>query len=862
MLMNNIGVSGTRADTVSVPVPASEQARAIDTKALSCGKAFPYLVLAAWLACNPAWAQTGLRITGITDNRLEFPGQTIPRYEKLEITFQVEGSVAQNLQFPYDPAPPPGIRPDTGINVDALFTTDNWVTVWTQPAFHYQEFLDEIRSGQEWFYPTENYSWRVRFSPHQVGRWQYKLRVQDASGTIESGVYAFSVTASSNHGFLRASRRDPRYFEFEDGKYFPALGYNMNYDHVSWRNPVLDNQQNFQIMGANGIQLARIWLSQWSIYGSEWNPWNSQDPAEHGDYMPATGITFENAYPGSDVSMRVAADQNRCMFIGLWKARPAVRRNTNYRIRIRYMTRNMGGPVDPGRAYGFLAKTGDWLWSDSESQRCYAPGTGSPVTPYQNANTGGWQTLEGSLNSGASDFLPNFFLVMENVSQGEAFVDHVAIEESLGGGMFGPNIASKPWMAHHLYFEQRNSFAFDKLLELARMNDVYLKAVILEKNDRIVNHIDYSGNYDPVARNEYFYGNWRQVTKVRWLQKAWWRYLQARWGYSTNIQAWELLNEGDPFNGLHYTLADEFGRFMHQFRPNDHLVSTSTWNSFPVSSFWGNASFPNIDFADVHQYVPRGADYSIRIDDSYYALGSASQYYDTAAATANLSLLIGAGQHSGAAKPTVRGETGFVLSGSEPGDPALLADTEGIWLHNFVWGMINQGGLIESYWYEKDHIYGRPSDRVDLRPVFRGFYQFMKDIPLNNGSYRDAAATASDARIRAWGQKDLSGGRAHLWIQNTGHTWKAAVDKLPITPVSATISMSGFSPGANYPVEWWDPYSGVPTGSGSLTADSRGNLSLGITGLVTDKAVRIGLYSQFSSAPAPPKNLKVQPATP
>jgi len=106
-----------------------------------------------------------------------------------------------------------------------------------------------------------------------------------------------------------------------------------------------------------------------------------------------------------------------------------------------------GGPIDPGKPYGLLAKTGDWLWSDSESQRCYAPGIGIPVTPYQSTNSAGWQILEGSLNSGASDFLPNFFLVMENISQGTAFVDYVAIEEILGAtGMVPTLFRNRGWL--------------------------------------------------------------------------------------------------------------------------------------------------------------------------------------------------------------------------------------------------------------------------------------------------------------------------------------------------------------------------------------------------------------------------------
>ena len=56
----------------------------------------------------------------------------------------------------------------------------------------------------------------------------------------------FAVTTSSNKGFIRASATDSRYFEYDDGTYFPALGYNMNYERVGWFNPVADNKTNFE----------------------------------------------------------------------------------------------------------------------------------------------------------------------------------------------------------------------------------------------------------------------------------------------------------------------------------------------------------------------------------------------------------------------------------------------------------------------------------------------------------------------------------------------------------------------------------------------------------------------------------------
>jgi hypothetical protein len=796
------------------------------------------------LPANPtASTSAGPVIRDIHLNAGEYPGGQIPAYSKLEITFQVDTEAA-NLQLPYDAAPPAGVQPGVGISVDALFTPDDWQTVYRQPAFYYQEFLDEVREEQEWFYPSGSFSWKVRFSPPSPGSWQFRLAAQDAEGATETQAHSFSVAQSDQKGFVRVSRRDARYFEFEDGAYFPALGYNMNFDHVSWNNPVLDNEANFQAMSQNGIQLARIWLSEWGIYGPSWNPWNSIDPELHGQYIPFSGLTFNQPFAGSDVAMRLEASRNPCMFLGFIKAPPAVLPDTRYRVRVRYRLAGVSGPRVAEAPYGLAAKTGDWLWGEGKS--CQDTGSGRVVTPYRYQDTADWQILEGSLVTGDSSFLPYFYLTLENVSQGSAFIDTVWIEEDRGDGQFGPNILPKPWMAHHLYMEQRNSYAFDKVLELAGRYGIYLRPVVMEKNDWIFNRLNQKGEpiaYNPGCEdqdpsndppqcpgNNWFYGPGRGMSKVRWLQQAWWRYLQARWGYSTAIQSWELINEGDPNNELHYLLADEFGKYMHQFGPNQHLVSTSFWHSFPRSEFWANPAYPEVDFADIHRYVDQ----------------SSPGYRDTALSSYSLSLEVGAKQPGGAGKPVIRGETGFTVSGSQPASDELLADRDGIWLHNFLWAGINAGGMIEAYWYETYHIYNRRPNGgylFDHRPQFGVFYNFIRDIPLNNGLYQDAQASPSSPRLRVLGQKDLVNGRAHLWIQNVDHTWKNVVDGAPVEAVSGTIRISGFTPGQTYLVYWWDPYALEParqvTRTEQITAQADQTLILSVDGLSTDLAVMI-----------------------
>jgi hypothetical protein len=343
---------------------------------------------------------------------------------------------------------------------------------------------------------------------------------------------------------------------------------------------------------------------------------------------------------------------------------------------------------------------------------------------------------------------------------------------------------------------------------------------------------DSNPNNDPsnCPGNNWFYGPGRGMSKVRWLQQAWWRYLQARWGYSTAIHSWELLNEGDPASKQHYILADEFGKYMHQFAPNHHMVSTSFWHSFPQDAFWANAAYPDVDFADIHQYVDQ----------------SSSAYQDTVLSTLDLSNQVGAKQPGGAGKPVVRGEIGFTVDGSEPASQELLADQNGIWLHNFIWSGINPGGLIESYWYESFHIYWlQPNGAImfDHRPQFGAFYNFIKHIPLNNGFYQDAQAIVSNTQLRVLGQKDLLHGTAHLWIQNVDHSWKNVVDGVLIQDVTGTIRISGFQAGQSYLLQWWDPYMLDPERqvmrTELITAQADQSITLRVEKLKSDLAVMI-----------------------
>jgi hypothetical protein len=851
---------------------------------------------APFLSGRAEGEQQGLQIASVT------APDSIPKYGKFEVTFSVLGSVATNLQMPYDPAPPPGIAANWGITVNAEFTRDGFRTIHTVPAFVYQEHEYQVKGNRDWFNPLDQYSWKVRFAPPQEGSWEYRLTATDASGSVVSPPRSVAVQPSADRGFVRVSTRDPRYFEFEDGSLFLGLGYNGGID---WFNPVRSTEARLATMGDNGVSLSRIWLSQSGLYGSAWNPWYGLR-GDYGGYIPRTGVTPAGSPAAMKLRLAYAeSNGNRntsyfeaCRFIGGFQSAAAVKRQTTYRFRVRYSAVDLTGPRNPGApSYGFVLKMqnpADGNWHRS----CYDAGsnnsTGQVISPY-GGNTANEAWLEGTWTSGNNDFLPPFYLAIENANaQNPAngrvpavYVSYVEIREvRADGSLTGPNIVPKPSMEHQNYFEQRFSFAFDRVLEAARDHGVYFKVVVLEKDEDILNQLQPSGEFG-AASSANFYGNYRSMTASRWLQRAWWRYLQARWGYSTNIHSWELVNEGDPMSDRHHTLADEFGGYMRQFAPNHHLVTTSFWHSLPAAAFWKNANYPNLDYVDLHAYVSTsqtGEFNAAAAKDTVVrarcgtnngcfktSMKNDAALYHTEHSLQAMDRALG--------KPLVRGESGLDAPSQQVEDANLARDSAGVWLHNLVWSSVNGGGMYDLYWWLQN-VRQQPgpdgSAANGLHEHFRAFRDFMADVPLNNGRYQDLAAVVSrPSDVRVLGQKDTAGGRAHAWIQNRRHTWCAVVggvgdcaETWDNSRLTGTVTVGGFAPGVSYPVQWTTfDAAGAPTvqAAANRAADGSGNLVLALDQLpasAVDAAVKVGTASAPSGLPSAPRNLRITPGMP
>jgi hypothetical protein len=901
----------------------------------------------------------------------------VARYDKFEAQFDVTTAAAY-LNLPFDPAPPAGLQPAAGVSVDAVFSNDGWTTVITQPAFLDQPYTATERDGRDHLVPSGAPRWSVRFAPTTAGAWQYRLRVQDAGGVAtypEGEPLSFTVgeTSANAHrqrGYLRVSETDRRYFAFENGDPFIGVGFNDAFGAAE------DVERRMQGYEQHKINFVRVWLSSAGINGSQWTSWASHFIDNDG-YLPGVYFDTQNTYNGADLSLKLDS-VNQCLFADFWQGNVPVEPNATYNVSARVKLNNVTPASDTG---GFAIKLGGWL-----EKECASSSAGTPITTPTTGTTD-WTTISGTLTTrGDQYWLDNLYLARQDVGGGEIYIDDVRLWRADDPAQV--NLLRDPNANSHMYFDPMNAARWDRFIELAEQHGVYLKIVVDEKNEWIRNRIDPDGMMTQEGSNDNFYG--APGTKTRWLQEAWWRYIIARWGYSTAIHSFEYVNEGDPYSGTHHEAANAFAQYLDRHSPARTMATTSFWAGFPNKEIWSNSTYTAIDYADLHAYVstgwgknasflepsrietrpehvrsgggsakieatdnnnqaigPRGLvirgpgewvirywmkadnfsancqyetsggmqrirwqldggnfekpqgsgpwegivpsnsegkdfictspggsfdwtqfssdrdrdgkpipatyrlilpddrpyELSLRIENTNGTAGTAwiddielvspegqivpvVGAFDTTALNEDTAWLNraygdlhGGASPTGAQKPLVRGETGVDTPEQQEWDRDLLKDTEGIWLHNNLWGQVNPGGMYDLFWWTSETI------STTLHPRFLAYRNFMENIPIDNGNYRDANAQTSDPLLRAWGQRDDTNGRAHIWIQNTQHTWKNVVAGADIPAVDGTITLPNM-PAGSYQVTWWDTYKTESPTISTETIASDGALTL------------------------------------
>lgn len=747
----------------------------------------------------------------ITNIMPQSPGAE--RWEPYAVEFDIESTRATEFEWPYEASTPPGVAPGVGITVNGEFSDDNFATTLIQPAFYYQPYVYEVRNSRDWLRPQGQPRWVIRFAPPRAGDWQYRITATDAGGTAMSATYDLAVvepTDPDNHGFVRVNPDDTRYFRFDDDTHFTGVGHNENYTDVKQFLYKLD--ERLARVGDDSANFFRTWTTGSCIFGSAHPPLLSATLPYVG-YLPAEGLTAQQAYADGDVSVRLDAS-NPCMFYGWLGGDTALDPGRTYRIRARVKVVEVSGPAQAGYEYGFTVKRIGW----PDPPANFFPNN-TPIVSHRSGSHD-WTVLEGEFTS-SSSYLGNLGLILENTTGGQAYIDEISIREVLSGDLLGPELNRRSRMNYHKYFCDLTSWQHDYMLERARELNLYFRIAITERNDIVLKRLGHAGFMEPDGSPKNF--NAPPGTACWTYQTYWWRYVTARWGAYRNLHSWELANEQDPWDSRGYVHTQNMAEWFHANDPMRHDAVTSFWSSFPDTQFWANPAYPDVAHADIHQYLYDGTPENLDTALGHWTLGR------------NLKA-----RHIG--KPIVRGETGVLAPEGHGGGehPDIKLDVEGVYLHNLTWAMLDHNGMYELYWFAAN-IRGEGVGHGDLYDVFRPFRIFMTGIPLGNGHYVNADASSSDPAARVVGQVDPVNHKGHLWIQHADHTWKNVVDGLDITPIDATIEVPALASPAHYDITWFDTISGNVTSQERIGVASDGTLRLSFEGLATDIAVNFEL---------------------
>jgi hypothetical protein len=173
---------------------------------------------------------------------------TIPQYRKFEVSLQCSGT----WDNPFDP---------TQVALDAEFRGPDGTTLLV-PGFFCQEYEREDSGGQELLTPKDGAHWKVRFAPTAVGTYRYRLLLTNRGKTVETEERTFTcVPNPTDHGYVRVSRENPHYFQFDDGTPFFALGENIA---LLGSRGLADGEEWYSRLAEAGGNFVRLW---W-CYGS------------------------------------------------------------------------------------------------------------------------------------------------------------------------------------------------------------------------------------------------------------------------------------------------------------------------------------------------------------------------------------------------------------------------------------------------------------------------------------------------------------------------------------------------------------------------------------------------------------------
>ena len=293
------------------------------------------------------------------------------------------------------------------------------------------------------------------------------------------------------------------------------------------------------------------------------------------------------------------------------------------------------------------------------------------------------------------------------------------------------------------------------------------------------------------------------------------RYIIARWGYSTNIMAWELWNEFNTVKAYRTNAAElrdwtkEMVNYINSIDPYNHLTTTSLGSCDFDDALW---HLPEMDWAQMHGYYYFNEAMKRDAKDMAYFI----PLWQKKIQTFN--------------KPAMFAEFGIAAEATD----VFKRDTLGVNLHTGMWSSIMSGGCgtAMTWWWDIQ------VDPMNLYYHFKPISEFVRDIPWTTSGFMPEEPVCSEG-LKCY---MLEGPNLRLlWVYNTNFTWWNVVNGHEIKPVQngqITVDMRMGQYNDTYTVEWWDTYKGDIAYSEDVKA-SNGNIILKLPILKNDIAAKI-----------------------
>ena len=423
----------------------------------------------------------------------------------------------------------------------------------TLPAFFAQDYRRQEVPGdprRDWCYPLGMPGWKARFAAGQPGTYTAVAALRDATGTLESAPVVFKVKAKPACGYVRISRKDPRFFTFDDGTPYFAIGHNHAFVGSMQYANLGRTEKIFREIARFGGNFLRIWVccEDWataiearkSAWGRSW-AWRPPI-VPMPDQGPAAGRKC----------IEIARERSGALAVS--PSHPlAVLPNTDYVLSGRIRT-------EPETSVHVLVggrRLGEAIRGPAE----------------------GWAPFSRRFTTGQSQYWLDA-IALERQGRGRAWLDGLSLVEARGGPeLLWEADVNRPVRG---YYNPVDCFIVDQLLEAAEKSGLYLQLTLITRDL-------YMGSLRDPASAPYA----QAIADAKKLL----RYAVARWGYSTHLAAWEYFNEIDPRLPTE-RFYEELGRYLEQIDVYRHLRTTSTWHPSPKD--WQH---PQLDVAQAHHYL-------------------------------------------------------------------------------------------------------------------------------------------------------------------------------------------------------------------------------------------------------------------